>query len=209
VNEKSNEETTDQDSGENKNTAEITKARAEREAIEAKEKAKEEAKKAKQEQQATERAERETQQKAKARAEKEAAEAKEKAKEEARRAKQEKRAAERAEREAQQKAKARAGREGGEEMVTEEKTDEKLYSEVVKIVIERPVEIEQLKKLTALVQEIPELRLLLTGGSAEEGNKIVVSAEQPLPLEKILSEMPLVAGVTKKGKDILVTLKPM
>ena len=161
--------------------------RAKLEAREAKEKAKREAKEAEEK---AKREAKETEEKAKR-------EAEEKAKreaEEAKRAKLEAREAEeRAKREARRGAKEAAGAE--------------LYKGEVNLVIEPPIALDQMRKLEEFLCQVQNLRLVLIGGSVEEGTKIIVSAEKPIPLVSVLSEMSPVERVAKKGSEILVTLK--
>ena len=57
------------------------------------------------------------------------------------------------------------------------------------------------------MREVQNLRLVLIGGSVEEGTKIVISAEKPIPLVSVIREMPPVEQVIKKDKEIQVTLK--
>jgi hypothetical protein len=64
-----------------------------------------------------------------------------------------------------------------------------------------------MRELKKYLSQVQELRLVLVGGSVEEGNKIVVSAEKPIPLVSVLREMLPVEQVIKKGKEIQVTLK--
>jgi flagellar biosynthesis GTPase FlhF len=167
-----------------KRKAEGEAKRAEEKAAElaAKEKAKREARKAK------ERAKRKAEEEAK-RAEEKAAElaAKEKAKREAKEAK------ERAESKAE---------EGAEPVVVT-----KLYKGVVELTIVPPVGLGQLENLEKDLRQVENLRLVLVGGSVDMGNRIVVSAEEPIPLLRILRELPIVEQVVGKGSEIQVTLK--
>ena len=82
-----------------------------------------------------------------------------------------------------------------------------LYEGVVKLVIKSPIDADHMKELEANLRQIQNLRLVLFGGSVEEGIQFVVSAEEPTPLIKILKEMPLVEEAVGKGKEIQVVLK--
>ena len=126
---------------------------------------------------------------AKEKAKREAKEAKEKAKREAKEAKRAKEADEKAKREAEEKIRAN------------------LYEGMVKLAIASPVDYGQVRELEGYLCQVQGLRLVLVGGSVEEGVKIVVSAEKPIPLVGILRELPPVEQVVKKGKEIQVTLK--
>ena len=81
----------------------------------------------------------------------------------------------------------------------------------MKLVIASPVDYEQMRELEEYLGQVQELRLVLVGGSVEEGVeegiKIIISAEKPIPLIGVLREMPPVEQVVKKGKEIQVTLK--
>jgi len=89
----------------------------------------------------------------------------------------------------------------------EKKVVAKLYVGMVKLMIVSPVDYNQMMKLGEYVGQVQNLRLVLVGGSAKEGTKIVVSAEKPIPLVSVLREMPPVEQVVEKEKGIQVTLK--
>jgi len=190
--------------------------RAEREAKEkakkeaelaAKERAKREAEEAKEAKRAEEKAKKEAELAAKERAKREAEEAKEA-----------KRAEERARKEAELAAKERAKREA-EEAKEAKRAEEKakgavepavgagLYEGVMELTIVPPIDLGQMENLEKDLRQVENLRLVLVGGSVDEGNKIVVSAEKPIPLLRILGEMPAVEQVVRKGDKIQVTLK--
>lgn len=114
---------------------------------------------------------------------------------------------ERAKKEAE-KAKAQAKKET--EQVTKKEVKEsgaELYKGTVRLTIVPPVDSGQVRKLEEHLSQVPELRLVLIGGSVAEGTEIVVSAESPIPLLDILRDMPPVAQVTKKGKTAQITLE--
>ena len=91
--------------------------------------------------------------------------------------------------------------------VEDKKTSAELYKGVVTLSIMPPVDLGQIKSLEESLQQAPDLRLVLVGGSPANGTEMVISAENPIPLMDILTGMPPVAQVTKKGKNIQVTLK--
>ncbi len=70
-----------------------------------------------------------------------------------------------------------------------------------------PIGLGQLGDLEKDLRQVENLRLVLVGGSVGEGNRIVVSAEEPIPLLHILREMPAVEQAVSKGSEIQVTLK--
>ena len=170
--------------------------------------------------QAEKKARKEAEQEAKERARREAEEAKEKAKREAEEAKEEaqraKEAEKKARKEAEQEAKERARREAEEakekaieeaEQAAKEKISAELYKGMMKLAIMSPVGYDEMRELEEYLRQVQELRLVLVGGSVEEGIKIVISAEKPIPLLNVLREMPPIERVVKKGKEIQVTLK--
>ena len=81
------------------------------------------------------------------------------------------------------------------------------YQGIVELAIMSPVDLAQMRKLEEYLCQAQDLRLVLVGGSVDEGSKIVVSAGKPIPLIDVLKEMPLVEQVVKKGKKIQITLK--
>ena len=185
---------------------------------EAKEKAKREAEEAMRVKEAEAKAKKEAEARAKREAEEKAkTEAKEKAKRKAEEAKKAKEAEARAKREAEEKAKkeaeARAKREAEEKAKeklgreAEEAMRAELYEGIVKLTIMSPINLGQIRNLEEHLRQVQDLRLLLTGGSVDEGTQIIVSAGKPIPLIDVLREMPPVEQVVKKGKDIQVTLK--
>ena len=126
----------------------------------------------------------------------------------------------RAKREAEQAAKERAKREAEEAKAramkaaqeakraqVAEQARTELYSGMVKLVIARPVDYERVRKFERVLAQVKDIRVALVGGSADEGNMIVVSVQQPIPLLAILSELPSVEGVSKKDRGIEITLK--
>ena len=125
--------------------------------------------------------------------------AEKKAKKEAEQAAKEK--AEREAREAKDRAKREAEREA------EKKVSDELYEGIVELVTASPIDQDQVRELEEYLRQVQNLRLVLIGGSVEEGAKIVVSVEKPMPLVNLLRKMPLVEQVVGKGKKIQVTLK--
>ncbi len=82
-----------------------------------------------------------------------------------------------------------------------------LYEGTIDLVIMPPVGVLQIKNLEEKLRLIQNLRVVLTGGSVDEPIRIVVSAEQPIPLIDVLSQIPIVDQVTKEGKEIQILLK--
>ncbi len=183
-----------------KKEAKEAEEKAKREAKEAKEKAKREAKESKEriKRKAAEAKEAKQAREAKEKAKREAKEAKERAKREAAEAKEAKRAEEKAKKE---------GEKRGAEEEAEPAVVTKLYKGVVELTIMPPVDLGQLENLEKDLRQVENLRLVLVGGSVDEGNRIVVSAEEPIPLLRILKEMPAVEQVVRKSGKTQVTLK--
>ena len=130
----------------------------------------------------------------------EAKEAKEQAKRASKEAKKEKKAAEEAKKTAAKEAKEEAKKTGKE-------TSSELYKGTIKLTIMPPVDLGQVRKLEEHLSQIKDLSVVLIGGSTAEGNEIIISAENPIPLMDVLQEMPPVAQVNKKGKTTQITLK--
>ena len=86
-------------------------------------------------------------------------------------------------------------------------TDGELFNGIITLNVMPPIDLNQFKNFEEAIKQIPELRLVLIGGSMDEGNEVIVSAESPIPLLSILKDLPSVAEVNKKGKSTQVTLK--
>ncbi|MFC1929566.1 hypothetical protein ACFLW6_01685, partial [Chloroflexota bacterium] len=81
-----------------------------------------------------------------------------------------------------------------------------LYEGMVELTIASPVDYKQMKRLEESLAKVENIRVVLVGGSVDEGSKILLAARKPIPLLSVLSEMSLVEQAVKKGKDIWVTL---
>jgi len=82
-----------------------------------------------------------------------------------------------------------------------------LYEGIVKLTVVSPVDLGQMRKLEEYLCQVQDLRLVLVGGSVDEGTTIVVSAEKPIPLIDVLREMSPVEQVFKEGNEIQIVLK--
>ena len=122
-------------------------------------------------------------------------EAKEREKREADEARKAKEAARKAEREAKQAAKEREKREA------DEAGKASLSDGLTELTIAPPVDLGQVRKLVECLSHVQDLRIVLIGGSPDEGIKIVVSTGKPVLLVGALREMPPVEQVVKKGKE--------
>lgn len=89
----------------------------------------------------------------------------------------------------------------------EEEVAAELYEGMVELVVLPPVDLEQMKELEKGLHQVQDLRVVLISGSVEEGTKVIVSASKPIPLVSVVSKMPLVEQVVKKGKEIQISLK--
>jgi len=178
---------------------ELAKRKA-REAKEAREKEKRKAKEAK------ERAERKAKE-AREKAKREAKEAKEKAKREAKEAKErEKREAKEAKEKAKKAEKTKPAKEKVEK-AAEPSVDAGTYRGMVTLNITPPVDFAQLDVLKQALFGVEDLRVVMVGGAAGEGSRVLVSAEEPLPLINVLRGIPVVEEVAGKGDEIQVRLK--
>jgi len=177
--------------------AQVAKEQAKREVTNTAEKAKREAEEAKKAEKAEIKAKQKAEQLAKEKSKREAKEAKDKAKREAKEAKKAEKAEMKKEGEVEEGAK-------GE---VEEKVGAELYKGMVKLTIASPVDYEQIRKLKEYLLQVQNLRLVIVGGSVEEGTKIVVYAEKQIPLASVIREMPSVEQVVRVGNEIQITLK--
>ncbi len=161
--------------------AKEAKEKAKREAAEAKVRKKREAKEAKE------------------RAKIEAKEAKEKAKREAKEAKEAKKKTKKAE-------KVKPAKEKPKKAV-EPAAGAGLYRGIVTLNIAPPIDFAQLDSLKKALFEVGDLRVVMVGGAVGGGSRVLVSAEEPLPLLNILRGIPAVEEVAGKGDEIEVSLK--
>ena len=185
-----------------------TKERTKREAEETK-KTREETERARKEaEEAEKHATKEALKLAKEKVKREAEEAK-KAKEEAERARKEAEEAEKqAAKEALKLAKEKTKREAEEtKKAGEEIGAETYYEKEVKLVLPSLVSFERLRQLEKHIERVENLKIVWTAGSEDEGEIIAVLLQKPLNLIAILSEMPMVQEVHKKGETIVVMLK--
>ncbi len=83
----------------------------------------------------------------------------------------------------------------------------KLYKGNIQLVIKSLVGFEQINQFKKCLRTVENLKILLDSWSEEEGSVIVVSVQKPMALGGILSEMPMIEQVYKKGKNIIVELK--
>lgn len=108
---------------------------------------------------------------------------------------------------AKQAKKSKGQTEGEKGRPAEEVIVDKSYEGTVKIIIQSPIALNQLNNLTSFLNNVPELRIVLTGGSVREGNRIIIALEQPMPLLGVLSECPAIGELGTRGRDIIVSLK--
>ncbi len=71
-----------------------------------------------------------------------------------------------------------------------------------------PASFEQVGQFQECLKRVDDLKLVMVGGSMDEGALVIVSLQAPMALGKILNEMPMVAAVEKKGKKLVVVMKP-
>jgi hypothetical protein len=84
------------------------------------------------------------------------------------------------------------------------------YSGTVKLMIGAPIDLSQMQALMKCLRQSPDLRVESTGGSADEGNNIVISIDKnkPVLLVEFLRAMPPVKQVTTRNGQIVITLQP-
>jgi len=66
---------------------------------------------------------------------------------------------------------------------------------------------KQVRQFSESLANIADLKTMWTGGSVDEGALIVISVAQPLPLARILSDIPMVERVEVKGDKVNITFK--
>jgi len=59
------------------------------------------------------------------------------------------------------------------------------------------------------LRKIPDIRLVMIGGTTSDGAQIIVSSEKSVVLSNILRQLPMVKEITDRQADILVKLKPV
>lgn len=57
------------------------------------------------------------------------------------------------------------------------------------------------------LRKIPDIRIVMVGGTSREGAQIIVSSEKSVALSDILRQLPMVENITDRPADILVKLK--
>jgi len=173
---------------------ELTKRLAE-EARTARHRAKEEAERAAEET-------RITRQMAKKEAEREAEEMAERAAEEIRIAKQLTREA--MERESEEVERAAEARNGVPESSPE---IGEFHEGNIELVIKSSVDFRQVNQFQKHLNAVDGLKIVMYGWSEDEGNTIAVSAQKPMDLVEIISEIPIVEKVYKSDTNIVIALK--
>jgi flagellar motor protein MotB len=151
---------------------------------------------------------------AKEQAKKEAEEAK-KAKKEAdkqakEQAKKEAEEAKKAKKEAERLAKEQAKKEKEDKQTKKEAAPEASsanYQGDFQLVLPSPAGFKQVRQFADSLAARTDLKVIWTGGSADEGALIAISVAEPIPLARVLSEMPMVEGVEVKGDKVQVVLK--
>ena len=159
-------------------------------------------------------AKKEAEKQAKKEAEKEAEEAKKAQKEAEKlareRAKKEAEEAKQAKKEAEKQAKEQAKKEAKEGKAKKEPAPEAssdTYQGNFQLVLPPSAGFKQVRQLSESLANMSELKVVWTGGSADEGALIAISVAEPVQLARILSEIPMVEGVEVKGDKINLTLK--
>jgi septal ring factor EnvC (AmiA/AmiB activator) len=129
--------------------------------------------------------------------------AKEQAKKEAEEAKKAQKEAEKLAKE--QAKKGKEGKETGKEAAPEVSSAD--FQGSFQLVLPSPAGFKQVRQFSDSLAAREDLKVVWTGGSADEGALIAISVDEPVPLARILSEMPMVEGVEVKGDKIHVILK--
>ncbi|MFC1961500.1 HD-GYP domain-containing protein, partial [Chloroflexota bacterium] len=81
-----------------------------------------------------------------------------------------------------------------------------IFAEDVQLLIPSVTSAEQVSHFKECLKRVSELKIGMVGWSEDEGHSIAVSIKQPVPLIKILQEIPAVRRVEEKDGNIVVTL---
>lgn len=105
------------------------------------------------------------------------------------------------------KTKAKQEAEAQEHEETGEQVSAGLYEGKVLLSVMSPVAFGRLRMLEDGLRQVPNLSVVLVGGSVDKGTTITVSARAPIPLMEILRELPHVEQVSKDGKRVRIRLR--
>jgi putative nucleotidyltransferase with HDIG domain len=86
-------------------------------------------------------------------------------------------------------------------------SDMDIYQGDIKLSITSPDGFREVRQFKKCIEKIEDLKVTLESWSETEGIIIIVSAQKPMDLPGILSELPMVAKVTRNPKDLGVILK--
>jgi HD-GYP domain-containing protein (c-di-GMP phosphodiesterase class II) len=84
--------------------------------------------------------------------------------------------------------------------------DEDLYTGEVRLVVPLTVGGLEVRRFKEHLESIEDLKIIMTGGSEEEGHLILLSVQKPMPLISVINDVTMVESVEKHGKNILVSL---
>jgi len=84
---------------------------------------------------------------------------------------------------------------------------ERVYEGELQLFIAPPANPAQRASFATRLLQVPNLQLFGSGGSSDGKTWVRVKTSEPLPLLKILKEMPPVKDAVEQGKDIIVVLK--
>ncbi|MFC1874530.1 hypothetical protein ACFLYX_04435, partial [Chloroflexota bacterium] len=65
-----------------------------------------------------------------------------------------------------------------------------IYNGEIEMIMDSTVELKLVSQFYNYLQKVPELRVLYTRGSWDQGTTIAVVLEKPMPLIKVLTEVP-------------------
>ena len=91
---------------------------------------------------------------------------------------------------------------------TKTKDEDRDYEGRLELGILAPINAKQKKAFNELLNEVPELYLLGSGGSSDGSSWLEIELNQPMPLVSMLKQMPPVMKVAAHGNNILVVLNP-
>jgi len=78
---------------------------------------------------------------------------------------------------------------------------------MVMLTMANPMLIKETAQLQKQLERTDGLKIVATGGVARGGTFICLSMERPVDLSSLLNRMPMVGGVSGKGRNLVVALK--
>jgi HD-GYP domain-containing protein (c-di-GMP phosphodiesterase class II) len=81
-----------------------------------------------------------------------------------------------------------------------------VYEGEVRLVVPLTVGGVEVRRFAEHLNSIDDLKIIMTGGSEDEGHIILLSVQKPMPLMNVINDVNMVESAEKHGKNIVVTL---